>query len=307
MEKILYIFIHLVLPLLLIIDFALRRPKSSVGLITRAVLYVSIIYFLYLWGQWPLVGSYYFRYIMLSLIIMLLIMAVLRYRSQKMIRPNGIFKIISIGIKSLISLFIFILIIIAFLGKSYPIEAIELEFPLKGGEYYIASGGSNKIINNHIRDYPTSQQYALDINKLGKYKGVSTKMLSIENTDHHIFGETVHCPCEGLILETKTNVKDNLGSSMEVSSEDGTGNFVHVKCDSIYIFIPHFKQHSIIVSQGMEVKEGSPLGQVGISGFAQEPHLHFQAAVYNSDSILVGVPIKFKGKTLSRNNLYKSP
>lgn len=307
MEKILYIFIHLVLPLLLVIDFVLRRPKSRVGLITRAVLYISLIYFLYLWGQWPLVGSYYFRYVMLSLIITLLIVGVLRYGSQKMISPNGIFKKIRIGIKGLASICIFILIIKAFLGRTYPIEAIELEFPLKGGEYYIALGGSNKVINNHIRDYPTSQQFALDINKLGKYKGVSTKMLSIENTDHHIFGETVYCPCDGLILETKTDVKDNLGSSMEVSSEDGTGNFVHVKCDSTYIFLPHFKQHSILVSQGMEVKEGAPLGQVGISGFAQEPHLHFQASVYNSDSILVGVPIKFKGKTLSRNNLHKTP
>lgn len=307
MEKILYIFIHLILPLLLVFDFLVRRPKSRLGLISRVVLYIALIYFLYLWGQWPLVGSYYFRYAMLMLIATLLILSGLRYKWLKIKTPHGRFQKIRIVLKFLLTPFIFILIIQAFLGKTFPVEAIELKFPLKGGEYYIASGGSNKVINNHIRDYPTAQQYAMDINKLGKYKGVAKKMLSVKNKDHHIFGDTVYCPCDGYIIETKTEVKDNLGSSMEVSSEDGLGNFVNLKCDSTYVFIPHFKQHSILVSAGNYVKEGSPLGQVGISGFAQEPHLHLQAAKYNSDSVLVGVPIKFKGKTLSRNNLFKSP
>jgi hypothetical protein len=155
-----------------------------------------------------------------------------------------------------------------------------------------------------MRDYPNAQQYALDINKLGSFMGVSKKIMSTNNTDHYIFSDTIYCPCNGIVLETKNTIRDNSGSSMNVSQEDGAGNFVNLKCDSVYVFIPHFKQFSIIVSSGMKVKEGSPLGLVGISGFSQEPHLHIQASIYNSDSVMVGVPIKFKGKILSRNDLY---
>ena len=100
--------------------------------------------------------------------------------------------------------------------------------------------------------------------------------------------------------------EDNEGVSMNVTSEDGTGNYVELNCDGAYIFIPHFKQHSIFVTKDSIVQEGTPLGLVAISGFSQEPHLHFQAAVYNKDSVMVGIPIRFKGKPLSRNDLYRN-
>jgi hypothetical protein len=36
----------------------------------------------------------------------------------------------------------------------------------------------------------------------------------------------------------------------------------------------HMKQHSILVKQGDEVHDGQPLGQVGLSGLTQFPHVH---------------------------------
>jgi hypothetical protein len=193
----------------------------------------------------------------------------------------------------------------AFVGRYNPGDEIQLSFPLRNGIFYIASGGSNKLINNHMRNYPNSQEFALDINKLGKYKGVSNKILSTKNTDHYIFSETVFCPCNGKIIEIKNNVKDNPSGSMDVSPKDGTGNFVNIRCKGdIFVFIPHFKQHSILVSENMSVNEGTPLGLVGISGFSQEPHLHIQASKYISDSIMIGIPIVFKDKFLSRNDLF---
>ncbi len=304
MEKIVFAFIHLGLPLLLLTDFLLRKPKSTIGLLTRTILYTSILFFLYLWGQWPLVGSYYFRYLILLLIICIVGSAVVRFRSGNFGKPKSIFKKISIGVTIVFSLLVIMMVFNALRARFYTDQAIELTFPLKGGTYYVSSAGSHKIINNHIRDIPTAQHYAMDINKLGAYGGASKKILSSRNSDHHIFADTVYCPCDGVILDTKTTVKDNKGSSMNVSAEDGTGNYVELKCDGAYIFIPHFKQYSIFVTKDSYVKQGSPLGLVGISGFSQEPHLHFQAAVYDKDSVMVGIPIKFNGKTLSRNDLY---
>ena len=306
MEKIIYLFIHLALPLAIGIDFVLRRHKSTYGLITKMALYVSIIYFLFIWGQWAIAGSYYLRYFMLLIIVIILVIGAVRFQSNNNVKHISLFKKIVIGLTCLLSLLIFAITLNASIGNKYTSEAIALRFPLKGGEYYISSGGANKLINNHMRDYPNAQQYALDINKLGSFMGVSKKIMSTNNTDHYIFSDTIYCPCNAIVLETKNTIRDNSDSSMDVSPEDGRGNYVNLQCDSVYIFIPHIKQFSVVVSKGMKVKEGSPLGLVGISGFSQEPHLHIQASKYNSDSLLTGISIKFNGKILSRNDLYSN-
>jgi len=306
MEKIVFAFIHLGLPALIFIDFLLRKPKSNFGLLMKATLYTAILFFLYLWGQWPLVGSYYLRYLMLLFIIYIVSATVVQLRSGNLGKPKRTLNKISIGVTTLLALMVLMMVFNAVRGRFYVDRGIELTFPLKGGTYYVSSAGSHKVINNHIRDFPTAQHYALDINQLGRFGSASKKFMATKNMEHYIFSDTVYCPCDGIVLNTKTTVKDNEGVSMNVSSEDGTGNYVELKCDGAYIFIPHFKQHSIFVSKDSYVKEGTPLGLVGISGFSQEPHLHFQAAVYNKDSELVGIPIKFEGRTLSRNDLYKN-
>jgi len=307
MEKYIYVFLHLLLPIIIVFDFIFRRAKNKISLISRAVLYISIVYFLYLWGQWPLVGSYYLRYFMLLIISLLIVLVLLRFRYVKQLKPVGIWSNIKFGLTGTL---IFILIIMnfnAYVGRYNPGNAIQLSFPLRNGIFYIASGGSNKLINNHMRNYPNAQEFALDINKLGKYKGVSNKVLSTKNTDHYIFSDTVFCPCNGKIVEIKNNVKDNTSGSMDVSAKDGTGNFVNIHCKGdFFVFIPHFKQHSILVSENMTVNEGTPLGLVGISGFSEEPHLHIQASKYLSDSTIIGIPIVFKGKFLSRNEIFKN-
>ena len=88
MEKLLYIFIHLVLPLLLITDFIFRRSKSKIGVLIKSLLYISVLYFLYSWGQWPLVGSYYLRYVMIVIIILVFISGIKRFQSVKIVCNN---------------------------------------------------------------------------------------------------------------------------------------------------------------------------------------------------------------------------
>ena len=306
MEKFIYIFIHLLLPLIIILDFIFRKAKTKIGLISRAALYISIVYFLYLWGQWPIVGSYYLRFFMLIIIIFLFGLSLVRYRSDKLLKTVGRWRNIKVGLTVLLLLLFTSMNFNAYRGRYYSGDnAIELSFPLRNGIFYVASGGSNKLINNHMRDYPNAQEFALDINKLGKYKGISNKFLSTKNEDHYIFSDTVFCPCNGKIIEIKNSVKDNLSGSMDVGPEDGTGNFVNIYCKGgVFVFIPHFKQYSILVTKNMKVNEGTPLGLVGISGFSQEPHLHIQASKFLSDTNLVGIPILFKGKFLSRNELF---
>jgi hypothetical protein len=307
MEKFLYVFIHLALPLLLLAEFILRRSKSKFGLLAKSSLYIAIFYFLYSWGQWPLIGSYYLRYLMITFILFVFLLSFKRYQKVKMSKPLGVRNIIML-VSTVFLLFLFLIINYnVFRGKRYSDKGVALEFPLKNGTYYVASGGSNKLINNHMRGYPNAQEFALDINKLGKYRSASKAFLSSVNTDHYIFSDTIYCPCNGRIIEIKNNVKDNEYGSMNVTSGNGTGNFVSINCEEdIFVFIPHLKQFSVLVSKGMIVKKGTPLALVGISGFSQEPHLHIQAAKYDLDSSLVGIPIFFNGSGLFRNDIYKN-
>jgi len=307
MEKFLYVFIHLVLPLILLVDIIYQRPKSRIGLFIKSALYIAILYFLYSWGQWPLVGSYYLRYFMLAIMAIVFILYIKRFQSIKRLKPLGLRNTIMVVLTGLLLVLFLVMDFNVINGENYPSETVELEFPLKNGTFYVASGGSNKFLNNHSRNYPNAQEFALDINKLGKYRSASKGILSSVNIDHHIYSDTIFCPCNGKILDIKNNIKDNEFGSMDVKSENGTGNFVNIKCDKdIFVFIPHMKQFSVLVSKNMTVKKGTPLGLIGLSGFSQEPHLHIQAAKYDTDSTLVGIPIVFNGTLLSRNDIFNN-
>lgn len=306
METFLYLFVHYGLITILIAYILFKKFKSNTGLFTTTALGITWSFYMYLWGQWPIIGSYYMRYAMIVAIGLFLYM--FWTKRKKIYRhPLKMFAHLRTFLTGLLALYMaFICIQVLLTNTNYSTEAVSMSFPLKGGEYYISSGGANKKMNNHMRVVPSAQQYAIDINKLEGFKSVSAKILSKTNEDHYIFSDTIYAPCDGLVLETKNNVIDNPGSTMNVSREDGEGNYVYLQCKDIYVFIPHFKQYSVFVTKDERVIVGQPLGLVGNSGFSQEPHVHLQAARYSADSTLVGVPIRFNGEILSRNNIYSN-
>ena len=60
------------------------------------------------------------------------------------------------------------------------------------------------------------------------------------------------------------------------------------------------KRHSLRVAPSDRVRAGQPVGQVGNSGYSDEPHLHVQANGADGRP----VPIVFDGRFLSINDLY---
>ena len=281
----------------------LNKPKSKIAIITSSGLYFSVICFLYLWGQWPLVGSYYLRYLLVGILFLIVIYSVKKFRQVIPffpIKPARYLLIIPAG---LLSILFFSMDIYMMMGSKIPEREVHMEFPLKNGKYYISSGGSNKFVNNHHRDYPNSQQYALDINKLGKYGGAYKSIFSSQVSNHYIFSDTIYCPCNGTIIDSKNTIKDNLTSSMDVEVDNGNGNFIAIDCEGILVSLYHLKMNSTFLPVNSQVTAGEPLGLVGNSGFSQEPHLHIQASEYNSDSVRIGVPIKFVDRYFSRNDV----
>ena len=303
MEKFMFLAIHYGIPLLAIVKIIWFKPKSKTGALSGFLFWGGLLGFVYLWGQYPMVGGYYFRYLPLLIFLWLLVVSIKNIRHTSRIKPKLWWPAISTVLGILLAIPILYLSGLLILGRSYPEPRVNLQFPLKNGRYYIASGGSNKAINNHVRVQPNPQQYALDINKLGSMGRVAEGVLAGENDRHFIFGEPVYAPCKGEVIAVKNDVPDNAGASMDVGPEDGTGNFVELRCGDIFIFMPHLKYGSVQVKEGMRVDTATVLGQVGNSGYSQEPHLHFQASKTDKNDKKAGIPIQFNSKLYFRNDI----
>jgi murein DD-endopeptidase MepM/ murein hydrolase activator NlpD len=303
MEKVLFFFTHYGIPATLLLIQLMRRPKSLLGLWAAVAFFASMLLFLFVWGQWPLVGSYYGRLLPVVVLGVLVWSAVRRARAKLPARSPRMIATVGSALLLALTAWVSYGVVKAYAGSGYPEPVVDLDFPLRGGRYYVSSGGSSRIINNHMRDFPNPQEYALDINKLGPAGGVSSNILSADNRLHHIFGEEVYAPCGGRVTKAVSDLADNAGASMDVAPEDGTGNLVVIDCAGVVVAMPHLKSGSVVVSSGEHVTAGQLLGRVGNSGFSQEPHLHLQAARRNETGDLIGIPMRFAGRTYSRNDV----
>ena len=306
MEQFLFVFTHLGIPLLIALSIMFHTPRSRSGLVTSTMFHLAILGFLYLWGQWPIAFSLYFKYVLLFIMGVSLFKL---FRSLLFARksfPKGVFKNSGNGLLVVLAMFFGGLIFYLVKGRSYEEDTVSLQFPLKNGSYYIGSGGSNSVINNHFGTKAKSQQYAIDINKIGRIGKVSKGFKDKSNDAHYIFGEKIYSPCDGKVLEMVNTVADNESTSMNVSAEDGQGNFVTLDCKGFIVSMVHLRKGSIKVALGQFISTGDLIGQVGNSGFSQEPHLHLQAAKLNQDSVLVGVPMEFMDQSPVRNDLFKN-
>ncbi|WP_264210507.1 M23 family metallopeptidase [Leisingera thetidis] len=90
-------------------------------------------------------------------------------------------------------------------------------------------------------------------------------------------GVTVRAAADGVVLGTRDSMADEYatdGNAARIAGKE-CGNGVVLRhgggWETQYC---HMKQGSIRVESGMKVKAGDPLGQVGLSGNTQFPHLH---------------------------------
>ena len=306
MERFLFVFIHLGLPLLVLLALLGIRPRSGLALVGNTVFYLLLLGFLYYWGQWPLALSLYFKYVVLGIMGLALWKFFRTGPRLKTWRPRGLWPWLRTGLILILALLLMPLTYQLIKGRSYEAEPVSLSFPLKGGTYYVANGGSNRTINNHFGAGSPSQQYALDINKIGSSGMATNALWATANAAHMIYGDSLFAPCKGRVVEVKYTVPDNEGASMDVSREDGMGNYVILDCDGLNVALVHLQYKSVAVVPGQRILTGAFLGQVGNSGFSQEPHLHLQAARYEADSTLLGVPMRFDGRELVRGDLVKN-
>ena len=302
MEQFLFYFIHWGLPILVLIGIFLKRVNTKSGAVSTFLFNILLLWFLFLWGQWPIAAFYYMKYFLLVIVVISLIRFIKSYASAAKFLPKSPGGVIKNGVLLILGLLFGFLVIQSYKGRVYPSEGISLEFPLREGHFYISSGGSNPVLNNHFGKGAAAQQYALDINKLDQFGKIARGLGPSANEAHYIFGSPIYAPCEGTIIELKDGVKDNDGSSMSVSREDGQGNFLVLDCRGVVITMVHLKEGSLNVRSGQAVRVGQILAKVGNSGFSQEPHLHLQAARWDKDSVMRGIPMRFEDFQPYRNS-----
>ena len=146
----------------------------------------------------------------------------------------------------------------------------ELILPFKG-EWTVFWGGDTKELNYHVES--EAQKNAFDIVITDK-NGKTFKTDGKTNEDYYAFGKELIAPCDAEVVLVVDGVKDN--NPGELNPIYVPGNTVILKTDNNeYLFFAHFKQNSIVVKQGQNVKQGELLGLCGNSGNSSEAHLHF--------------------------------
>ncbi len=161
----------------------------------------------------------------------------------------------------------------------------HLSLPLSG-RWLVFWGGDSRELNHH-HDVP-SQRFALDlvgVDENGKTKrGDGTR-----NEDYFAFGREVLAPADGKVIEVIDGVRDNTPGSMNPFSAVGNCVVIQHREGEVSL-LAHFKQGSIVVKAGDQVKRGQLLGKCGNSGNSSEPHLHFH--LQNSAIIQDGLGIR---------------
>ena len=143
--------------------------------------------------------------------------------------------------------------------------------PFKG-EWTVFWGGDTKELNYHVVDQ--AQKNAFDF-LITDEKGNSYKTIGQTNDDYYVFGKKIIAPAAGEVVLVVEGIKDNTPGEMNPIYVPGNTVIIKTANDE-YLFFAHFKQHSIKVKQGQQVKQGELLGLCGNSGNSTEPHLHFQ-------------------------------
>ncbi len=127
-----------------------------------------------------------------------------------------------------------------------------------------------------------SNRYAVDL-VLVDNNGAMFRHQPYNKTDYYSYGQPIYAPAAGTVLRSRNNIPDNefQGKTirypkLSAEDDDGLGNYVILDHgDGEYSFLPHMKPGSVRVKGGDHVAQGQLLGDVGFSGDAIFPHVHY--------------------------------
>jgi Peptidase family M23 len=258
-----------------------------------------VSYFL-LTGRWDWV-SYYLRFVLMAALI---VAAAAGYRRTRRLPwfVGDRRRSWSMAGWALLLLITSGLLVSVVRGFGYPEPAVSLNLPLRDGVFYIAHGGSTRLLNYHHTN--RAQRFAVDVTQLNALGARASRIYSKNLERYVIYGARVHSPCTGTVIEAVDGLPDLIPP--DTDRERPAGNRVVIACRGVRVALAHLQKGSVNVSPGTRVEPGRVLGLVGNSGNTSEPHLHVHAVAESSDAARSeGVPIVFDGTFATRNTVLR--
>ncbi|HLM62527.1 MAG TPA: M23 family metallopeptidase [Pyrinomonadaceae bacterium] len=303
--------LQLIVPLILLVWQWRERSASRAQWLLKTVLVIAHLTALAVAGLWSWI-PFFVPYLFLILSLALAIRGWFRVRYLPFGWAETTLEKIKFSLTSLLATFACGLAVYAFSGWQVPEDyAADLVFPLKDGTFYVASGGSNSLVNPHLNTLEgerfrtfRGQSYAVDIMQINRYGLRANGFLPADPAQYAIFGTPVYAPCDGTVVQTENSRED-----MPPPLPDRAvmpGNHVLLDCGEFIVLLAHFKKGSVAVEKGQTIETGQMLGLIGNSGNTNEPHLHIHAQRRGADEMpLGGEPLwmTFAGKFLVRNQL----
>ena len=142
-EPVIFFLVLVVLPVVLISWLARRHHRSKLDAILHTVFTGLFVVFLFSWGQYAYTGSYYLRYVLVAAFLLALFLCFRKAKRLPVIQKAGLLNMVLLGIFIVFSFLFGALDIFAIKAHFVNKPTLNLSFPLKGGTYYISTGGSN--------------------------------------------------------------------------------------------------------------------------------------------------------------------
>jgi hypothetical protein len=143
--------------------------------------------------------------------------------------------------------------------------------------------GENCFIEDYMDHDPSDakQDFACGINTRDGHKGTDIALISYDDMER---GVAVTAAASGRVLRVRDEMPDDR-HMRGVTSQNACGNAVLVEHqDGWRTLYCHLKLGSVRVAPGQTVKEGEDIGEIGLSGQTNHPHLHL--GLYHRDTLV---------------------
>jgi hypothetical protein len=304
MVPVVYWFITLVsitLPLLALLVIGSSSRVTGARWWLRAGMGILLMAFSYQASVWA-IYSVYLKYVFVAAAACLVMWSWFKRSGQRHARVGWI------ALSSVVSAALALGNLLLITARSHPkSEAVDLQFPLRHGTYYVIQGGNSRI-SNFFHSRRRSQKFAVDIIKLNALGRRSSGLLPGDLDRYEIYGDTIYAPHNGIVISAVDGQPESVPPTMVADEPLGNGLAIDMGQDRV-IIIAHMKPGSVMVSQGERVQAGQPIGLVGNSGRSAEPHLHIKVVIPDkSDNIFRGepVPMRFDGRFLTLNDVVEN-
>lgn len=312
---ILLIGVQIVLPLVLIAGLAIAPPRNRLGFSLQVLVTAITLVAIARLGIW-IFPPWWTPYLYGVLLIGVLIVGRRRRKLHRF--PSHWFGWVAVAALVAFGVFVGSEALQSRAGRlPPPVPAVDLTFPLQGGEYLIVHGGSDIQINPHMKTLDESvplfqdyrgQSYGIDIVQIDRFGLRADGIVPHNLAAYQIYGEPVLAPCPGKIVQAVDGFPDM--PIPQVDQDNRAGNHVILQCGDVEVLLAHFRPQSLSVQQGMDVQVGDRIAEVGNSGASNEPHLHISAQRPGSSvAPLSGdpVPMRFAGQFLIRGDRVTRP